>query len=331
MRNWTLSAVLLTAATAFGQPPKTDPKVPPKIPSTTEPVTDAEALLKTLREEKPPAPGSLDEALLQALRQHPDIKLADAKVRLAEAEAEQVRSQVALRVAAAFAKLEQAKAELLPAKEKHDRIREIGGVAKTEVLEAAAQYQKAKSAVVAAEVELNTAKGVAPRVVPNYDPNQAAIDAGLKWLARSQELGIAPVKPVPAGTVADKVKGLLDKPVTLDLSGADLDEAVAAVLKSVGDTTLTVKTPTIGKRYLKNPPTATLKGEFPFTAAVQLILDEINDPAKMDGVFETLRGKYDVYVREYGLLIARVQDAPKDAPTLTEFVRQVRAEKGGKK
>ena len=37
------------------------------------------------------------------------------------------------------------------------------------------------------------------------------------------------------------------------------------------------------------------------------------------------RGKYDVYVRDYGLLVELAANAPKDAMTLTEFARAVRA------
>lgn len=305
MRSWILSAVLLTAAAAVGQPPK------PPAP-------------------KPPTPGGVDEAVLNALRTHPDIKLAEAKVRMAEAEVEQTKSRVAQRITGAFAKLEQAKAELVLAQDYLDRIKKAGG-STTELLSATAQYQRVKSAVVDAEVELNAAQGAAPRVqFAPADPDQAAVDRGLKWLARMQETGVAPVKPVPAGTVADRMKTLLDKPVMLDLTGADLDAAVAAVLKSVGDTTLTVKLPTLGRRHLKDPPTVTAKGEMTFAAAMQLILDEINRPEN-GAVFESLKGQQEVYVREYGLLVTRVQDAPKDAPTLAEFARQVRAEKGGKK
>jgi hypothetical protein len=84
--------------------------------------------------------------------------------------------------------------------------------------------------------------------------------------------------------------------------------------------------PLIGRTHVKDPPVVTAKGEMAFAAAVQLILDEINSPEN-GAVFESQKGRLDVYVREYGLLIARVQDAPKDAPTLTEFARQVRAEK----
>ena len=282
---------------------------------------------------KPPAKGSVEEAILNAQRTHPDIKLAEAKVRLAEAELAQAQSQVAQRVAAAFAKLEQAKAELAPAQQFLDKMRaagEAGQGTRVEVLSAMAQFQRTKSAVVAAELELNAAKGSGPGVPDAQGENQAAIDAGLRFLARQQAAGGVGTKPLPAGPVADMVKMLIDKPVKLDLKAADLDEALAAVLMAAGEPGLTVKLPMLGRKYLKEPPTVTFAGELPFTAAMQVAMDDINNPTN-GGRPDMLMGKYDVYVREYGLLVARVEDAPKDAPTLTEFARQVRAEKGAKK
>lgn len=322
MRSWILSALLLSAATAFGQQP-----LPPAgdDPRTKERLKQ---FLNTIQPEKPPAPGSVDEAVLNALRQHPDIKLAEAKRQVAEAEVEQAKSQVALRVAAAFAKLAQAKAELAVAEKQIDIRQGSGSGTASEMLVLAAQAQRMKSAVVAAEVELNAAKGTAPRIGGAAADlrNEAAVEAGLKWLSRMQEAGVAPAKLVPVGTMADRLRKILDKPVTLDLTGADLPEAMAAVLKSAGEQALPVKLPTLGRTHLKEPPTVTAKGEMSFAAAVQLILDEINRPDN-GAVFEALKGQQEVYVREYGLLVARVQDAPKDAPTLAEFARQVRAEK----
>lgn len=319
MRTLAFSMLLATAAT--GQPPpKAEPK--PAQPGT------AEALLGVFQPvEKPPAPGSVEEAIFNALRLHPDVKLAEAKVRMAEAEVEQAKSHVAQRVVAAFAKVELAKSALAPAEEYFHRMKNAG--TPVEMLAANAQLQKAKAELLAAELELKAAKGGAPRNLgtPVDLKQEAAVEAGLRWLVRSQALEATTVKPAPAGTVADKLKAILDKPLKLDLKGADLDEAMAALLKAAGDPGLTVKLPTIGKKYLKNPPTVTITVEMPFTAAVQLIFDEIN--GSLGGVPQALQGRFEVYVREYGLFVAQAEDAPKDAPTLTEFARQVRAAKAG--
>jgi len=390
MRTWILSALVLTAATAVGQPP---------IPKGAPP-TNTELILNALQRDKPLAPGSVEEVILNAQRNHPDIRLAEAKRQMADAEVEQAKFQVAQRVAAGFAKVEQAKASLAPAGEYLSAMKTAG--TKIEAMSANAQYQRLKAELMAAELELKAATGIGlragaavqndaalaaainnlrtsrtraealrlelsqferankatPGVVPQQQINDGkaevnkaevsvaeaqmlvevlsggpsgakredAVDRGISWLGRTQ----ADTKIVPVGMVADKLTAVIDKAVKLDLKGADLDEAVAAVLKAAGEPSLAVKLPMLGKKYLKEPPTATFVGEMPFTAAVQFVLDEINSPEN-GSVPGLSKGKYDVYVREYGLLITRVEDAPKDAPTLTEFARQVRAEKPAKK
>jgi len=304
MRSLILSAVLLTAVTVAGQGAKP----------------------------KSPAPGSVEEAVTNALRHHPDIKLAEAKVRMAEAEVEQTKFQVAQLVSAAFVRMEQAEAKVEQAsvvmKLTSERVtvlenlRKQGGVglaASFEMTQAAKLAAlNAKADLAAAELELKAATGAAQRYLsPPID---------IKGPTGPQP---AVGKPLPVGAVADKLKALIDKPVKLDLKAADLDEALAAVLKSAGEPTLTVKLPKLGRGYLDPLPTVTCACEMSFTATVQSILDEVN--SQMHAVPATMRGKYDVYVREYGLLVTRAEDAPKDAPTLTEFARQVRAEKAAKK
>jgi len=306
MRSLILSAVLLTAVTVAGQGAKP----------------------------KSPAPGSVEEAVTNALRHHPDIKLAEAKVRMAEAEVEQTKFQVAQLVSAAFVRMEQAEAKVEQAKKVMEltslRVTLLENLGKKGGVGLAASFEmtqaaelaalNAKADLAAAELELKAATGAAQRYLsPPIDTKGPT--------------GPQPAvgKPLPVGAVADKLKALIDKPVKLDLKAADLDEALAAVLKSAGEPTLTVKLPSLGlgKKHLKDPPTVTCACEMSFTATVQSILDEVN--SQMHAVPATMRGKYDVYVREYGLLVTRAEDAPKDAPTLTEFARQVRAEKAAKK
>jgi hypothetical protein len=301
MRSWILSAVVAAAAT--GQPP-----------ATSDP--------------KPPAKGSVEDAILNAQRNHPDIKLAEAKLRMAEAEVEQARFQVAQRVATAFGKVEQAKVVMKLTSERAtvlENLRKQGGVglASFEMTQAAKLAAlNAKADLAAAELELKAATGAALRY------HSPATDTGVKASVGSPPA--AGGKPLPVGAVADKLKALIDKPVKLDLKAADLDEAMAALLKAAGAPAMTMKLPMFSRKYLKQPPTVTFSGELPFTAAVQFILDEVNAPLNGD-LPDIMRGPYDVYVREYGLLVARVTDAPNDAPTLTEFARQVRAEKAAKK
>ncbi len=325
MRTLVLSAVLLAAATAVAQPPM-PPKVdPPKPDNRNHQQVLDDFVRAQLTAEQPPAKGSVEEAILTAQRHHPDIRLAEAKRQMADAEVEQAKFLVAQRVAGAFAKIEQAKA-LLVAAEDFYRGQKAAGT-KIEAMTAFVPYQKAKGELTAAELELKAATGGAARtlgVLADPTPDKA-FAAAVAYLSRASE-GVALAK-APVGGVADKLKALLDKPVKLDLKAADLDEAMAAVLKAVGESALTVKLPTLGWKHLKEPPTATITGEMTFTAALEFVMDEYNGNGRQSALPNVMKGKYEVYVREYGLLIARAEDAPKDAPTLTEFARQVRAAK----
>ena len=390
MRTLALSLLLTTAAVA--QPP-----VPPK----PAPPANTEEFLYALQREKPPAKGSVEEAILTAQRNHPDIRLTEAKRQMADAEVEQAKFLVAQRVAVGFAKVEQAREAVQLAKESLAVAMTAAGsgvASDAEVRAARVGLLRVSSELMAAELELKAATGsglrvgvavqndaalaaainnlrtsttraealrlelsqferankATPGVVsqqqiidrqgevkraeasvaeaqmlvevlsggPSGAKREDAVDRGLSWLGRTH----ADTKIVPVGTVVDKLKAVIDKAVKLDLKAADLDEALAAVLKAAGEPALTAKLPMLGKKYLKQPPTVSLSGEMAFTAAIQFILDEINSPEN-GSVPEVLKGKYDVHVREYGLLIARIQDAPKDALTLTEFARQVRAAK----
>jgi hypothetical protein len=151
-----LTALALLAGTLMGQtggPGLTDPKKP--------------------AEEKKPSP--LEEMLAQAMRDNPDVRVAEAKVREAEAELNRVRLQAIQKVVAhqhtietlttavrlAEARYQAAEAALRFAEVQYARTLELskrGGVAKEDVDAARAKVEQAKADLVAAQATLQAAK-----------------------------------------------------------------------------------------------------------------------------------------------------------------------------
>src|SRR5262245_45909954 len=87
--NTAVLAVLLFGVTVLAQQPTTLQK----------PAPDKKA-------DAPPQPGSLEDLIAQALRNNPDIRVAEAKMREAEAELQRIRIATAQKVAALHASIE---------------------------------------------------------------------------------------------------------------------------------------------------------------------------------------------------------------------------------
>src|SRR5262245_55933437 len=106
-----------------------------------------------------PAAGSLEEMLAQALRNNPDIRVAEAKVREAEAELNRTRLQVTQRVVTFRQDLESLRATVREAQARLDRLTQLeqkgrGVVAREEVRSAELTLMKYKAELAKAEAEL---------------------------------------------------------------------------------------------------------------------------------------------------------------------------------
>ncbi|MEO2090361.1 MAG: hypothetical protein ABGY75_12820, partial [Gemmataceae bacterium] len=123
----------------------------------------------------------------------------------------------------------------------------------------------------------------------------------------------------PTGTVADKLRAVIDKKVKLaEQKGVPFVKVVDA-LKAAAGIDVTVRLPNhvqFTEQGVNVPA-----GEMAVSAWTELMLDEIS----------TGRTRYAFYIREYGLLLAAVDSAPPGAVSLTEFTRLVRAEREEKK
>ncbi|MFO0848989.1 MAG: hypothetical protein U0871_10620 [Gemmataceae bacterium] len=281
---------------------------------------------------KYPGADGADAAVTAALANHPDVKLAEAKVRVAEAELAQAKLLVAQRVAAASARVAQAKAKVATATSGFNRLKKLQQqkvVSTEEVAGAEQTLLAAKADLAAAEAELKAAQGVAPGTAVVWFDKSKTLTEPLHRPALGTDSfverfnGTAVSPPSPAGSPADKLRGLLDKEVTLDQKKLPLDEALAAFQKSAGLTDLTIRYPEwASAKELKAPPTVgPLTGKRTAAGWFQLILDDFNRTLRQAVLppGKEYVGTYDLYVRDYGLLMTKTDLAPAGALTLTQL------------
>lgn len=293
----------------------------------TELLTADEELKAAVGADK--VPSSAAAGVASALKSHPDVKVAEAKRAVAVAMAEQAKLAVSQKVPAVFAKLQAARVKVQGAEDNLRRMAAQGKggslVSEQEVERANHEVQLAKAELAAAEAELKAVTGGGTRA--ESDPAAATTTVRLKTFMRA----MSDARAAPAGSAVDTLRAALDKPVKLDLKETDLPAALGQVLKAAGADGLTVRGLTnFGPQLLKAPPRVqAFSGEQTVVAWLQMLLDDFNrDPRNLP---PELSGRYDLYVREYGLVLSKVDLAAKDAVSLTEFAKLVRAENQAEK
>src|SRR5262245_18065787 len=147
MRTRLLALALLFGGTAplWGQPPGIGPSPPPKAPS--------------------PAKSGLEEALAQALKSNPDLKVAAAKLNEAEAVLHRTRLQVVQKVVTQHRAIEQAKSAVTLAEAQFARAKDLyakGTVAAAEFAQARSALTQAKARLADAEAEMAFLMGKSP-------------------------------------------------------------------------------------------------------------------------------------------------------------------------
>lgn len=262
-------------------------------------------------------PGTAAEGVAVALKQHPDIKVAEAKVAVAAAVLDQARLTVTQRVGPAFARIQTAKVKVAAAE---DDLNRVAGMVKKGIV-SKAEADRADAAVLAAKAELATAEAELKAVTGGGEPADA--ESARSKYARLRLAQLKDVHPettsAPAGTVADKLRAVIDKKVKFPEQKNVPFVKVVDALKAAAGIDFTVRLPNHAQFTEQgvNVPA----GEMTVSAWTELMLDEFN----------VGRIKYAFYIREYGLLLAAVDAAPPGALSLTEFARLVRAEKEEKK
>ena len=306
-----------------------------------------------------PAPekGTLDQQIQQAMANHPDLRIAQLQVELAQAKLEQERQRVTQRISAARAAIKVQKAAVAAAeaaKQNTVRLIALSAMSKDELPAFDAKLASAQGELAAAEAELNAAVGPVAtsgrftfRVYDGADPPQlmefrdSGVGPGIRSLI-PESFRIEPLQPVPLVNPAPTPPAtsrsyLSDFPAMLDArvtpgkkTGTPLEVLTELLTKAAGDkpVPLVRATDRFDTKLWKNIPTITLVGETDELGSwLQQYIDALNTANFQLVENDKIRPKFNIYVRNYGLLVALESEAPADATTVLNYWRKQHAER----
>jgi hypothetical protein len=176
IKTFAIAVALIGTGLLFGQQPAADPTQKPADTSTgvtgqpVKPAADKPAPPKT----------KLEEMLQQAMRNNPDIRVAEAKMAEAEAQLNRTRLVVMQKVVLYNAKLDDAKMKVELAEKSVKRLRTLAGtgaVSATDMDTAEAALQNAKAEQAKVEAEL-------PLLLGSASDNKTQVNNALEYLRR---------------------------------------------------------------------------------------------------------------------------------------------------
>jgi hypothetical protein len=265
---------------------------------------------------------TLAEMLEAALKDNPDIRVAEAKRQEADAVLNKTRLQVMQQVVALNAALKEAKAGVATAERQLVRLHDLQGknavplVSTQEVQNAEAALLTAKAALEKAEADLALVLGKQPGkgvAALTFSPDgkllyTQSLDYTIRlWDARTGKL-LAPPPPV-TGTVAERLRKALETQVKVDYKDVPFAEVLKDLEKQAPGVTFHNQ---LVDRYKDGNPRTTLqfKEPLPLRAALQALEDN----------FESGNiGRLAFVVREYGILVTPLQFVPPGAVQVDEF------------
>lgn len=261
---------------------------------------------------------TLEELLAKALKDNPDIRVAETKVREAEANLNRTRQDVLQKVSkihleiALAQKMEEFAAKLLK------MTLDSGGTARQGV-EAALTYQQTKSELAKLEAQLPYLVGIQHYAMTGMGGGGMMAPAGgggfpMAGPGSGFGVGSNPMRSSPEmadpkllpATLTDKLRKVLDTQVTLRQSDMTLHDAVSFLSDRMQGINLH-----IGDKKLHD-------------SKVNLYLPE---PVALGAVFQYFEDEFDCrcVIREYGIVIVQRERVPPGATPLLEFWKKSRA------
>jgi hypothetical protein len=327
MRTWTIRLAAIVALAVVGlamaqQPAKPDPKPAPASAK--------------------PDPNSLEAMLATALKTNPDIQVAEAKLREAEAGLNKARVQVLQQLVTAKNAVDSQKTAVVVAESTLKRTAELhrtGIVAGSgDLLKGEALLAQAKADLVKAEADLGILLGKIPGQSTGWkvdlvewthvgdvknlaftpDGHQLwALDtsgAVRLWDAKTGRLLGEPVKPA-VGSMDARIREALTKPVKIENWKEPLPVGdVIEYLKKKAGADVPFRLLAENPQTQRIPRTVDLMaGELPLSAWLAVIEDSV------DGLV--------FVVREYGILITTRDRMPSDGVRVREFLRHTEPKK----
>jgi hypothetical protein len=266
----------------------------------------------TPKSKAPARPSQLEQLLTQALKNNPDIRVAEARAATAEAELNRARLQVTREVIRLHNALLSQKASVGHQTKKYERMKQLqeqNSVPPQIVDEAQDALTAAKGKLAELETQLNALLGKAAGAEVS-DPNirQRAVEALARFQNANQisaaETAFRRVyeQHKPAGPMADRIRKELEKPVSVKVSEVFLSE----VLQNLEDrASVTIKLMPDG---LPQPKLTMQLTDVSMAAVLQCIED--SEPG------------YRFVVREYGILFAPEAKLPPGAVSVQDFLRK---------
>jgi hypothetical protein len=288
--------VLLPLLPARGQTPAIQKKIETKLKQARE-------------QERKKAQANLEQLLAEALKNNPDLRVAQAKVRTAEAERDQLRLKLVQEVTVAHAELERARAAVAGAKSQLDAALSQfarAAVSQKDVGDAGAALQQAKATLAAVEAKLAYLVGKAPSLQGMNLGAKAGGDVpdlgGLRYAA-AQALFVR--LPKVDRTLAEKLRTALAAPFALDSAGGGLElkDALDAVRQKLKGINVVCPKECEGRTAVFR-----LTEAVPLGAALQLLEEEYSCR---------------FLLRDYGIRVVDAQEAvPPGAVFLADFWKQ---------
>jgi hypothetical protein len=324
-----LLTLVVVTGWSFGQPPADKPKA--DKPDTA------------------PVSRSLEEALTKALQHSPEVQVAEAKVREAEAELRRTRLALVQKVIEAHAAIESSQAKVDQMEASFARIQTLvnrGAVSSEDLRSAESQLAAAKAQLAQAKAALNALTGTLPGVLggmmrgPGGEmgggmPALGGLGGGMPGagLANVPNAGLG---GAPAGMVVfpGPAAGALGVGRGAGGMGLAGEPPMRAPRGPMADKVRKALDATVGLKELKTVPLGDVVAFFRDAAAGVPFLANLGDKAK-EPVSLALKGDVPLgaalqalqdvvpglqcYVREYGILITLDDAAPPDGMRLIDF------------
>ncbi len=283
-----MAALLLAAAWATGQNPGQKPK-----PPTGEPKKEAVK------------PGTIEDLVSQALKSNPDIRVAESKVREAEAQLNKVRQDVISKVIGKKAEIAALKAMLNEAETRLKRAKQLvaaTAISTEEVNVAQLTFDKLSAELAKAEAELPYLLGKQPpglviNEINLFDERIASFDSLV--LRGAAFAKVVDVQTVPA-TQAEKLRKALDTPVEVRQSNLPLHDALGMLRDKMQGINLHISS----KKLVEANVEFHLQQPVPIGALLQWLEDQL------DCRF---------VIRDYGIVVTERERIPPGAVLVHDF------------
>ncbi len=310
--NLLAPAALLTAATfVWSQGRDPDAKSDSKPPTAKD------------KDKEAPAKSQLELMLEIALKSNPDIRVAEAKAREADAELNRTRLAVTQKVVVLYNNLESARANLKLAERDLARLEALGktGVAAAERDAAEAKVMQAKADLAKLEAEVPFLLGqqklkwqkddkgqmhliVEASAEENYKDVLDRLEVARLVQGGGVELRVETREPNKS--MSDKLRAALETPITVELKrSVNLDDFLTIIRDKHPDIQILDKS-----GYRSGSPVTVRSVNFkaaPLGVVLQWLEDEMGDNR--------------IVVRDYGLLIVPRDKIPPGAMHLEDFMK----------